>query len=422
MKGSRWFIVFIVLFLLVTFAVEYHLPKQFVWTPTFSHYDKQPFGCALFDSLVSTSMPLGYQLSKKTFYQLEQEDTTQCRGILVIASELDLSELDVKGLLKMAERGNKIMLVSGNFDNNLEDTLGVKNVHSYFSPIALKQYATSMLRKDSIYWVGDSLIYSPQLFQFFPQFCTSYIWGDSLPGKVLAEKRLLAEKFRYEADRDSLSVDSVYVSVAKAYSWGKGEIILVTTPLLFTNYGMLDGKNATYLFRLLSRMKDLPVVRTEGYMKETAQEQQSPFRYFLSQRPLRWALYLTMITIVLFMVFTARRRQRAIPVIPEPQNKSLEFIELIGTLYYQKKEHADLVHKKFIYLAEVLRKDIQVDIEEVADDERSFHRIAQKTGMESEEIERFIREVRPVIYGGRTIFDEEMKRIIDKMNEIINHI
>lgn len=422
MKGSRWFIVFIVLFLLVTFAVEYHLPKQFVWTPTFSHYDKQPFGCALFDSLVSTSMPLGYQLSKKTFYQLEQEDTTQCRGILVIASELDLSELDVKGLLKMAERGNKIMLVSGNFDNNLEDTLGVKNVHSYFSPIALKQYATSMLRKDSIYWVGDSLIYSPQLFQFFPQFCASYIWGDSLPGKVLAEKRLLAEKFRYEADRDSLSVDSVYVSVAKAYSWGKGEIILVTTPLLFTNYGMLDGKNATYLFRLLSRMKDLPVVRTEGYMKETAQEQQSPFRYFLSQRPLRWALYLTMITIVLFMVFTARRRQRAIPVIPEPQNKSLEFIELIGTLYYQKKEHADLVHKKFIYLAEVLRKDIQVDIEEVADDERSFHRIAQKTGMESEEIERFIREVRPVIYGGRTIFDEEMKRIIDKMNEIINHI
>ena len=55
MKGSRWFIIFIVAFLLVMFAVEYHLPKKFVWTPTFSHYDKQPLGCAVFDSLLSSA-------------------------------------------------------------------------------------------------------------------------------------------------------------------------------------------------------------------------------------------------------------------------------------------------------------------------------------------------------------------------------
>ncbi len=45
-------------------------------------------------------------------------------------------------------------------------------------------------------------------------------------------------------------------------------------------------------------------------MKETAAVQQSPFRYFLAHEPLRWALYLTMITIILFMIFTAKRRQR----------------------------------------------------------------------------------------------------------------
>lgn len=81
-----------------------------------------------------------------------------------------------------------------------------------------------------------------------------------------------------------------------------------------------------------------------------------------------------------------------------------------------------MVRKKFTYFAEELRREIQVDIEEVADDERSFHRIAQKTGMEVEEIAKFIREVRPVIYGGRRINAEQMKVLIDKMNEIINHI
>lgn len=422
MKGSRWFIVFVVAFLTLMFAVEYNLPKQFVWTPTFSQYDKQPFGCALFDSLVSTSMPLGYQLSKKTFYQLEQEDTTQCRGILVIASELELSELDVKGLLKMAERGNKVMLVSTDFGNYLEDTLDIRTLHYKFSLAALKKHAVSMLKKDSICWLGDSLVYSQRIFQFYPLFCDSYVWTDSLRGEVLAENMKRKGKRIYAANADSVPEVIIRGWVAMTYPWGKGELIFASTPLLFTNYGMLDGKNATYLFRLLSRMKDLPVVRTEGYMKETAQEQQSPLRYFLSQRPLRWALYLTMITILLFMLFTARRRQRAIPVIREPENKSLEFTELIGTLYYQKKDHADLVRKKFTYFAEVLRREIQVDIEVVADDEQTFRRIARKTGMDVEEIRRFIREVRPVIYGGRTIDDVEMKRIIDKINEIINYI
>ena len=192
--------------------------------------------------------------------------------------------------------------------------------------------------------------------------------------------------------------------------------------LIFTNYGILDGNNSAYIFRLLSQMGEFPVVRTEGYVKETAEMQQSPFRYLLSRQPLRWALYLTMIAILLFMIFTARRRQRVIPVIREPENKSLEFTELIGTLYYQKKDHADLVHKKFIYFAEELRREIQVDIEEVADDERSFRRIAQKTGMDAEEIGTFVREVRPVIYGGRVISAEQMKLYIDKMSEIINHI
>ena len=74
------------------------------------------------------------------------------------------------------------------------------------------------------------------------------------------------------------------------------------------------------------------------------------------------------------------------------------------------------------WIIPMLRREIQVDVEDVADDERSFDRIAQKTGMSAEEIGKFIRTVRPVIYGGQTITAEQMKQFIDKMNEIIDHI
>ena len=180
---------------------------------------------------------------------------------------------------------------------------------------------------------------SRQTFYFYPQLCSSYFWGDSLPERVLAQKVLESNEFKYETEADSLVTDSVtYIPVAMSRQWGKGEVILVSTPLIFTNYGILDGKNATYIFRLLSQMGKLPIVRTEGYMKETAQVQQSPFRYLLAHQPLRWALYLTMITIILFMIFTAKRRQRAIPVIQEPAiNNLLNLTELIGSFTFKRK-------------------------------------------------------------------------------------
>ena len=422
MKASRWFIVFIVAFLLIMFAIEYNLPKKFVWTPTFSHYDEQPLGCALFDSLLSSSLPHGYSLSKETFYQME-EDTVDKMGILVIANTLSMVKADVNALLKMAERGNKIILVSNNYPKLLEDTLGFYCTYSHFNAAAFRKYASSIFRKDSIYWVADS-VYSRQLYRCYPQFCnSSFRRYDSKVIRKLAEKDMTDAIGDALADSDSVKVYSNYHPLlAMARPWGEGEIILVSTPLLFTNYGVLDENNANYIFRLLSQMGELPIVRSEGYMKATAQVQQSPLRYLLAHQPLRWALYLTMITILLFMIFTAKRRQRAIPVVREPANKSLEFTELIGTLYFQKKDHVDLVRKKFAYLAEELRREIQVDIEEVADDKRSFERIARKTGMDVGEIAEFIHEVRPVLYGGRVIDSEQMKVFIDKMNEIINHI
>ena len=76
---------------------------------------KQPFGCAVFDSLLSASLPMRYSVSGKTFYQLEQEDTVSRRAILVVNNHLALTDVDVNALLKRAERGNKIMLVSNSF-------------------------------------------------------------------------------------------------------------------------------------------------------------------------------------------------------------------------------------------------------------------------------------------------------------------
>lgn len=450
MKGSYWFILLIVLFLGVMFIVEYNLPKKFVWTPTFSRTDHQPFGCAVFDEFVIDSWPEDTYYSEETFLQL-LEDTTKRWSILAIAAEMNLNKADVNSLLELAARGNKVLLASSSFGQLLSDTLKFELAGSSFSLSGLKKHAVAPFTRDSLFWVGDSAVYAPRVFEFYPQLCLPYfVQHDSL-ADVLALKNLSEAIFvednspgMPETSKTSQTPETsktpkapkapgtpqiaktskapkTQCPVALSYSIGEGEMILVSTPLLFTNYGMLDKGNAAYLFRLLSRMSDLPLVRTEAY-GAAAQEQQSPFRYFLSQPALRWGLYLTVITLVLFMIFTARRRQRPIPVIAKPTNKTLEFMELIGTLYYQKKNHADLVRKKFTYWAETLRRTIQVDVEDERNDSALCHKIATKTGMEEEKIQYLFRQLRPVFRGEREITEREMKEYIDEMNEITNHL
>lgn len=84
MNGNRWFVGFVLVFIVLVFAFQYRLPKKFVWSPTFSRYDEQPFGCALFDSLLRKSLPRGYDVSRKTFPQLAREDSTQRRAYCLL--------------------------------------------------------------------------------------------------------------------------------------------------------------------------------------------------------------------------------------------------------------------------------------------------------------------------------------------------
>ena len=139
-------------------------------------------------------------------------------------------------------------------------------------------------------------------------------------------------------------------------------------------------------------------------------------RYFLSQPPLRWAVTLGFIAILVFMVFTARRRQRVIPEVEKPKNRNLEFVKLIGTLYYQKHDYRDLVLKKYAYFAEEMRRVLHVDLTDKSEDLRTFSVIATQTGMEEQEVSKLVNTVRQLED------DEESTVSRTTMESLINQI
>lgn len=446
----------LVLFVLFC-LLQVNLPKKFVWSPTFSHVDKQPLGCFVFDSVLTQSLPNGYHVTKKTFFQLDQEHAKEKISVLMVVDQQNLKQLDVKYLCNIARRGGKVMVVaSSSFDDGrnadtvvvdeLERTFKVRIEDGmYFSLrgilAGLKAHDNDMY--DTIYWNNRETMYAAQSYRMFYNMVGGTLFVDSVPkvkrlaytlstagydyrhdslyvGDFTRFDTIVDEKERIERI-DTFAIKKVPTAVSVPY--GKGEVIFVSSPLLFTNYGMLEGNTSVYIFRLMSYLADLPVYRTEAYVKTDAMlvAEQSPFREFIKRPPLRWALYLALLGVVLFMIFTARRRQRVIPIMSKPANRSLEFIQLIGTLYYQRKDHVDLVRKKFKLFAEELRKTAGVDISDVNTDDREYLLLAEKTGMNSDRLKKVIRQIRLVLHSEGNISVEEMRSLIDAMDTIVRH-
>lgn len=457
MKSSRNFL-FAMLVLFVLFCLlQVNLPKKFVWSPTFSHVDKQPLGCFVFDSVLAQSLPNGYHVTKKTFFQLDQEHAKEKISVLMVVDQQNLKQLDVKYLCNIARRGGKVMVVaSGSFDDGRNaDTVVVDELErtfkvriedgTYFSLrgilAGLKAHDNDMY--DTIYWNNRETMYAAQPYRMFYNMVGGTLFVDSVPkvkrlaytlstagydyrhdslyvGDFTGFDTIVDEKERIERI-DTFAIKKVPAAVSVPY--GKGEVIFVSSPLLFTNYGMLEGNTSVYIFRLMSYLADLPVYRTEAYVKTDAMlvAEQSPFREFIKRPPLRWALYLALLGVVLFMIFTARRRQRVIPIMSKPANRSLEFIQLIGTLYYQRKDHVNLVRKKFKLFAEELRKTAGVDISDVNTDDSEYLLLAEKTGMNSDRLKKVIRQIRLVLHSEGNISVEEMRSLIDAMDTIVRH-
>lgn len=321
---SRKFWLFIVALMVLLLALEYQMPRRFVWNPTFAHDDRQPFGCYVFDSVLATTMPHGYTVCRKSLSQLALEKASP-RSIIIIQTGYQGERVNNDTLIALASRGNRILYADSYFSSELCDTLHIHcSSENYFSESNFRKSMERDTPYDTIHWTGDSTVYQPSITSVHPQFINACIL-DTIPAVPLA-------KIHY---RDV---------VALSYPIGKGELILVTTPLMFTNYGMLNYTE--YVHRLMNRLKPLPVVRTEAYMPNYNVAESSPFRELLKRPPLRWALYLVLLGVVLMMGFNARRRQRAIPVETPPRNYQLDFIRHIGTLQYMKQKQNKIWKKE----------------------------------------------------------------------------
>jgi hypothetical protein len=397
MKSHAKFIIAILLMLAVVLVIEYRMPRHFIWQPTFSHVDKQPFGCMVFDSVMKASMPHGYTIEKRSLGQMLGDTTvffsprhypdsvvTRPVSILIITTENSLTPSDRDIILHLASQGNTIMVASLN-SYLWDDTLGIET--HWNEMFRLEQVAGVAVKNGTVKWCQDSAYAGhPLSMKVYSAMVERTITpSDSIPHRVLMTYA------------DTSNSKHATEALAVSYPIGMGELILVSSPLLLTNYMTVSGRGSLLQARLMNRLSKNPVIRTEAYMSVTAQDESSPFYVLLREPPLRWALYLSLLSILLFCIFTARRRQRAIPVVTKPQNRNLEFVRHIGTLYWQEHWNPGLLAKKLAYTEDEIRR--------------------QNARLSPDDL-YFLNQVREAASGNHLVSDEELRIYVKELNRI----
>lgn len=416
MNKRFWF--FVAGFLVFVFLLEWNAPSKFVWEPTFNHYDKQPFGCAVFDSLMEKSVPAGYEVTKKTIAQLERDGYgKKPHAFLIQTDRFSPSATDIRSLDRLLRAGNKVFIAASDIEpDSLYPDLQISIYgQNGFSPMEVK----SSIANQSIPY--DTLVFPRQLpYQEKEYHVYSAMTGNSVAveGNVTCDTLVKC----WVSEEESDSTEGPWVPRVVKIKRGKGELFVSCDPLLMTNYGILDTQINGLIFRLMSQFRGLPIIRTEAYGPETEFETNTPLRFWLQNEPLRWAIYLTLGGLLLFCIFYARRRQRVIPVVEEPANRSLEFVKLIGTLYHQKHINRDLLQKKYSYFGETLRRMTMIDVEDVESRKENIAQIAIRTGMPEAEVRMIFDRVNRYLQGNDELKDAALRKAIDGMDMIINKL
>lgn len=339
MKKEWKYIAFLGAAIILYLVMKLIGPRELDWTITFGKEDKNPFGGYVVHQLASDIFDDSVHHSMLTLYEL-YDSVESPASFISLSMDFSPGDEDLDVLLDNVSRGGNALICAQYFYGKMQDSLHVRTYDYFFHPD--KQGFS--YRQDTATLVFQNKSYNDETEYFYPRnnIHNYFVEFDSARSQVIA-------------------TNDLDLPVTIRMAWGKGYLYLNSTPLAFTNAYMLYNHNPEFASRMLSLLPaQQPVYWTEFYQRGRL-EAQTPLRYVLTTEPLKWAYYLMALSILLFMIFEAKRKQRIIPVIPPVSNTSLEFVETIGALYFQHGDHKDMAEKKINYFLEFIRSNYWVN-------------------------------------------------------------
>ncbi|KAF2327333.1 DUF4350 domain-containing protein [Flavobacterium daemonense] len=399
-KSIKIYIGVLVFLMALILLIDKGQPKPVDWRPTFSVHDKIPYGLYVFDheikdllkdqkiERISTVTPYEYLDSKYNPDTLV-EDYRIKGTFLNIDLAADIDEQSVKELFYFVSRGNNAFLSMRTFPKILLDSLKLETQTN------LKRYSNTSI------WAANPKI-SDKKYNFKQSVEDYFSQIDTAETTVLGYQN---------TEKDKKHVNFIKVR------YNGGYFYLHTQPAAFTNYHLLKDNHYQYAEDVLSYIPKGDVFwYTKGQNNESVSS--SPLRYIFSQPALKWAYMFSLLGLLIFIFFNAKRKQRIVPIVKPLSNLTVDFTKTIGNLYYQEGDHTNIIDKKIIYFLEKMRNEYLIDTTKLDDDFiKKLHLKAGKNLADIQELVFLINEHRKSYHGS---LEEDLIRINNAIEKVIH--
>ncbi len=332
MRSLKLYLIVGGVLLAIYIIAQLNRPKAVDWSESFSDKEKTPFGTYIVYNRLKDVFPKSRIIPyRQPVYSVIAEDSIKNSSYIIICPGFELTKADYDQLVKYIRKGNDVFIASSYFGKTFDKKLSIRTETflKFGRDTSSVKFLNPALDPQKLYTLDKGTGSN-----YFSKF-------DTLRAAVIGE---------------NVNHKANFIK----YSFGKGSLYLVTNPKLFSNYSLLNPSGAEYAATALSYLKSSDKLIWDEYYTQGDTGSESPMRVFLSNDALQWAYYIAILSLLIFVFFEVKRTQRVIPVIEPLNNTTLEFVNVVGQVYYEKRNNANIAHKKILYLLEHLREEYQL--------------------------------------------------------------
>ncbi|MGJ8760755.1 MAG: DUF4350 domain-containing protein [Polaribacter sp.] len=372
------------------------------WNENFKEKEKSPFGnYIIYNEAETLFKNQKVTLLKENIYDYlafdSAYDSTKTYNYVAIKhSGYKLTNTGVTELLDFVAKGNNVFLAFNSFKDSLKSSLKFTT-----NNLDKDVYDVKGLKKLKGTFELNNKAFSKTSFSFDRNIRRNYF-------------------LQYNENTTSVlgtfAVDGEKVPNFIKIHYGEGAFYLHTQPIAFTNYYLLNNKEE-YAANVFSYLPNADVIwdsqiKSSKY-EDKKEDDNNVFKFFLEHPTLTWFLFVSLIGLLLFMLFNARRKQRPIPIIKPLQNSTVEFTQTIANLYLKEQDHKNLVDKKIAYFLEKVRSKYLLDTSNLNTD--FIEKLASKSGNDLQRTKYLVNTI--ITLNKKTECLEEELIVLHKMIE-----
>ena len=389
MNNTAKLVVVIVLVLLAAIVfIMINQPERYRWYETLRPTGEQPYDIDIFKKLLKKNT---YQGNLDIVKQPLAIDDQWVKGerlynYFIVQNYYFPDTAELEAITDFVHSGNTLVisakymspLINIAFDHGIDSVSRVyqqiTSTNHYDVPdsVLQKYDEVSWAERDSVHnWYKEALreeVENQALIDtaFTRKMVTINLDGTDNRSHLFIQRRKDTLNYKWRKIKDhpyAIPVAHLNDTAAFIAHWrfGDGQVFVCSAPMLFSNLHVLRKEHFEFIGELVNKLPEYDILIDDAerlnfdVFRPKATLGKSPLSFILSKTSLRWAWYTMLLTVLLFVVFRAKRLQRIIPIVKPNLNTTLAYAKMLGSLQLKEKNNKAKANEIVVHFMQQLR-------------------------------------------------------------------